>query len=671
MIRFLAWLSGSVILLGLALGLLTRFIDSESLLEKIASVTEAASGAPLRLAVPPKLSFFPPGVKFAKASWEGELGAYKVSLSLASGRADLDLKALLGGTLRIGELVLEKPLLSVGRQAAKANQDGAKAQSPRPSAAAPDAAPSDKLPLELDRLLIQDARLNLSLEGENIALDGLKLSMENLRRREEASLQCDFGLALTQDKKELLSGNMAIKAKLRYYAPNLTLRQASITFNPLSGPVPAYAAPLYASLEGAANLADLSLKLAFLRLLSPLGRLDFSGSLALRPELGLVGQLELESSRLKLAPILGPMQPKDQILSLKTEISATAQKLKLGKLALEIGQGKGQGDLAMALGPKPSLSGQLDFSSLDLEPWLAPKDGPAQDPAPKARSAQASAAKSAAKEENVLAAKAWDLNLALKFAALRIAKLRFENLEAKISGKNGDLRLDPLRFGLAGGQVQAVITARLASYAWTLAASANNLGIASLLASLGKPGEAGGELAFSLNLRALGQEKKEIFASLNGTGLIDLSDLSLAALKALNDKVPSFGRGPLLPEKFTLVRMPFESQKGEIRSRKLSAQATGLTASGNLHLSLPREYLEGAVNVRTLGLDVPLLFEGPLAQISLKLDPKFIFSLGKDVSGGLLKGLKESEKAAGAGGEKAEDAVKRGARGLIRGLLRP
>lgn len=130
----------------------------------------------------------------------------------------------------------------------------------------------------------------------------LNLSVENLRRREEAGMQCDFSFDLKEDQKAILAGNLALDAKLRYYAPHLTFRQISLTVTPLGGLLPKEAGPAQLVCEGALNLQTQSLRLATARLSTPQARLTLGGEATLTPQ-AFKGTVSLEGSPRKLAAL--------------------------------------------------------------------------------------------------------------------------------------------------------------------------------------------------------------------------------------------------------------------------------------------------------------------------------------------------------------------------------
>ena len=667
--RVLLILLGAVLLLGAAGAFCLSRMDAGFVVERIAEVTERATGAPLLLEAPPHLTLLPPGIRFGQARWQGTLGGNALEVSLHGGMARLELAPLFSGNIVISELRLDRPEADI-RLGPPGGDPGA-AGTPDKAPDAARKAPDDALPFELARLTVSQGSLRITDGARRAAISGFNLALENLRRREEASVQGDLVLAVseaapaTADAAPLLEGNLAFKGGLRYYAPNLTFRQLSLVFTPLGGVIPRGLAPLQLTGEGALDLASLEFRLGAARLSAPQARLTLQGQGALAPP-AFAGDAQLTGSVEKLAALAGLALPGAgaDSLDLRCRLGLTRQGLRLtgiggaaagvsldGALALE---------LPAARGAAPALSGSLRLGALALDRWLgAAPPREAQAPAPQAAPRPAQAAPAAA------ASPLPALDLRLAIAALRHGAFALQDVSLHLTGAAGRYALRDLGAKLpGGGALGGALTLDRDAGAWTLAASGREINIGALCAAAGKPGLASGRGAFNARLRAAGTDSRALLASLEGDGVLEAHDLAspalhgaVAALKAL----PL--RGLAIPDRIDSVAAPFTASGGEITARPVTILAGGLSARGEARVSLPREYLEGSATVAAAGLTIPLDFKGPFGDIAVSVDPKFLLQPGN------ARGLLPSGAGASRGAGRAVRDGLGAAGGIVRGLL--
>ena len=678
--RVLIIILGVVVLLGAAGAFFLARVDAGFIVRRIAEATERATGAPLTLEAAPQLSLLPPGVRFGAARWRGEPGGNAVDVSLQGGMARLELGPLLSGNIVISELRLDRPEADI--RLIPAEKSGAPAQS---APQGPDAgkagrkAPDDAPPFELGRLTVTQGALSLT-DGDRVTrVSGFNLALENLRRREEASIRGDMVLELAERGAPQLEGNLAFQGSLRYYAPNLTFRQVSLAFTPLAGLVPRDLAPLQLTGEGALDLASLRLNLAQARLTTPQARLTLQGEGTLAPP-AFAGSARINGQAAALAALVGASAPKGAGDSVEAalHLDFSGNSLRLAGLRA---QGAGltlDGDLAVTLTAgaerAPAVRGSLRLGAVDLAPWLAGETAagtaPAQAPAAKgAAEAGKKAPAPAAGRKEALAGVAGlpALDLRLSMAALRYGALGLADLTTRITGSAGRYSLEGLSTRqTTGGTLKGALAADLAQSAYSVKATGAGVDIGPLCAAAGKPGLAGGTASFSVDLHAKGADSRALLATLDGGGTLEARDLSAptlrdaaAALKAL----PL--RGLSIPDRIDTASAPFTARRGEITARPVTLTAGGLSARGEAHVSLPREYLEGTVTVAAVGLNIPLRFKGPFDDISVSVDPKFALELGSRL--GRLPGAAGAGAARGTG-----NAVRDGvgaAGGIVRGLL--
>lgn len=677
--RVLFIILGVVVLLGGAGAFFLSRLDADFIVRRIAEATERATGAPLTLEAAPQLSFFPPGVRFGAARWSGEPGGNAVAVSLQGGIARLELAPLFSGNIVISEIRLERPEADIRLAPAQAREHAGRSPTAEPDTEKGSRkAPDDALPFELGRLTVTQGALKLT-DGERMTrVTGFNLALENLRRREETSVQGDMVLEITEQGAPELSGNLAFKGSLRYYAPNLTFRQVSLAFTPLGGLIPRELAPLQLTGEGALDLASLRLNLAEARLTTPQARLTVQGDGALAPPaFAGAAQFSGEASALAaLARISAPKGAGDSVeASLRLDFSGNTLRL-AGLDARGAGLALG-GDLAVTLPTAaqaaPAVRGSLRLGAVDLAPWLAGEK--AATPAPSGGKAAPGSQKAPAQAPGVKQAKNGlpTLDLRLSIAALRYGALGLADLTTRLTGKAGRYSLEDLSTRLTtGGSLKGTLSADLATAAYSVRATGTGVDIGPLCAAAGKAGLASGTAAFSVDLRCAGADSRALVASLDGAGTLEARDLSAPALReaaAVLKVLPV--RGLSIPERITAVSAPFTARRGEITARPVTLTAQGLSARGEVTASLPREYLQGSATVSAAGLNIPLTFKGPFGDISVGVDPKFALELGATL--GALPGMGNAAGAAGGGAARgAGNAVRDGlgaAGGIVRGLL--
>ena len=686
--RVLFIILGVVVLLGGAGAFFLSRLDADFIVRRIAEATERATGAPLTLEAAPTLSLLPPGVRFGAARWSGEPGGNAVAVSLQGGMARLELAQLFSGNIVISEIRLERPEAAIRLAPAQTREHVGEAAPAGPAPAEADrekaarTAPDDALPFELGRLTVTQGALKLT-DGERVTrVTGFNLSLENLRRREETSVQGDMVLELAEQGAPELSGNLAFKGSLRYYAPNLTFRQVSLAFTPLAGLIPRELAPLQLTGEGALDLASLRLNLAEARLTTPQARLTVQGEGTLAPP-AFAGAGEFSGETPALAALAGLTVPRgagDSVeAALRLDFSGNTLRL-AGLDARGAGLTLG-GDLAVtmptAAEAAAAVRGSLRLGAVDLAPWLAGEKAAA--PAPAGAKATA---KGAPGGKTALAPGAGmkqslnglpTLDLRLSIAALRYGALGLADLTTRLTGKSGRYSLEDLSTRLTtGGSLKGTLSADLAAATYSVRATGAVVDIGPLCAAAGKAGLASGTAAFSVDLRCAGADSRALVASLDGSGTLEARDLSAPALREAAAALKALPvRGLSIPERITSLSAPFTARRGEITARPVTLTAQGLSARGEAAASLTREYLQGSATVSAAGLNIPLTFKGPFSDISVGVDPKFALELGAKLGG--IPGMGNAAGAAGGGAARGTgNAVRDGlgtAGGIVRGLL--
>lgn len=676
--RVLLWILGIVIVLGVAGAVLLGRIDTQFVVKQIADATAKATGKPLIFTSAPSLSLLPPGVKFGQADWGEIKDGQGLAVSVKGGVVELELAPLFSGNLVVREVRLDNPVLEMREgkavAAAPAQQNQAHEQTAQNQAPAA-AAPSDELPVELMRLVVRQGEVRyVDAQGTTLHIENLNLSVENLRRREEAGVQCDFAFDFKENaQKAVLAGNLALDAKLRYYAPHLTFRQISLTFTPLHGLLPKEAGPAQLICEGALNLQTRSLRLASARLTTPQARLTLGGEATLTPP-AFKGNVSLEGSPRKLAALAGQkLKPVDNdILSFKSALEYAGDKLHLRQIVMQLDDIPVRGDLSLALDAPLAVSGGIQAGMINLDAYLPlPESGKAAASAPAKADGKAGADKApAAKAAQSLPS----VNLRAALSGVRQGKLSVTNIAFILKGEKGRYAVTSLSGSLgSGGSIKGSAAADLPAKAYSLKATASGVNVGGLLDALGKGRPVDGVAALDADLNVHGADAKAMLAGLNGRGLLEVRNMHLAAMSALPKNVPGLtGKKGAVPDRFDLVRVPFTARNGDVTAQPIVVSSAGFNATGRAQASLPREYLDAAADIKTLGMTIPVVAKGPFSDISYGVDPKFALDMARKLPGALLDGGKAAGGATQEGAQGVGGAVKKGlggAGGLVRGLF--
>ncbi|MDR3358529.1 MAG: AsmA family protein [Desulfovibrio sp.] len=266
--RILLWGSGVAALLIVAVVVAISRIDADFIIKRIAGTTERTTGKALLCETTPDISFFPPGVSLGKARW-GEISEGRgMAATIQSGVIVLELAPLLSGSVVVREIRLDNPVFEMrGSEAVPAKGKNASSVA-GPSVAPPDF-PAD-LPVELERMVLRRGEVIWDDgSGKRAHIKNINFSLENVRRREDASIQCDFAFDFAQNKTGGFSGTLALDTKIRYEAAALNFRQSSVTVTPLGGRIHKDAGPVRFAGEGVFDLRQQSLRLTTLRLALP------------------------------------------------------------------------------------------------------------------------------------------------------------------------------------------------------------------------------------------------------------------------------------------------------------------------------------------------------------------------------------------------------------------
>ena len=709
--RMFIWILGSIAVLAVAAVILISRVDTDFVVRQIADATAKATGQPLKFDTPPGISFFPPGVNFGQAHWGNADDAQGVAIAVKSGMAQLELSPLLTGNVVVREIRLDSPVVEIRESKSPAPAQPApeqpKTDTPKPAASKPNAAKSGTgkadaaktesaaaeqpapaakpaaepatLPIELKRLVLRQGSVNYpSAAGQTLHINDVNLSVENLRIGQEATVQCDFSFALGDKQANTgakadtqganMSGTLAFTSRLRYAPPQLLFRQTALTVTPLTGALPKEAGPLQLTCEGTLRLTDLQLQLTRAILNTPQARMTISGEAALgAPTFN--GSLEIEGSPQKLAALAGhkfkAVAGKDE-LRFRTMLRYVPNAMNLSQMQLQVDDISLRGGLRFEFPADAPLgiTADIQAGAINLTPYLSTADAPAQDAKSQGSSeADAAHAKKAGKPDAAAAQKMPSLDIRAKIAAISKGGLQVKDIALALKGEKGHYALNSLAASLgSGGSIKATGSVNMANETCAIKALAADVDLGPLLVALGKGRTVDGLAMLDTDLTMDCGGAAEMRQSLSGRGLIEIRQLHVPAMAELGKSLPPLaGKGGPLPDRFDLARAPFTAKNGEINAAPITVTSSSLNAAGKARISLPRQNIDAAMDIKTLGLTIPVTAKGPLSDISYGVDPKFALDMAKSLPGALINTGKQ------AGGT-TKDAAK-GAGGLVRGIL--
>ena len=719
--RMFIWILGSIAVLAVAAIILISRVDTDFVVRQIADATAKATGQPLQFDTPPGISFFPPGVHFGQAHWGNADDAQGVTIAVKGGMAQLELSPLLAGNVVVREIRLDSPVVEIreGKSPAPAETapEPPKTDTPKPAASKPNAskpnaskpgtskadaaktdaattdqpAPAGKpvaepatLPIELKRLVLRQGSVTyMGAAGQTLRINDVNLSVENLRLGHEATVQGDFSFAFGTKQANAAtetnnpSGTLAFTSRLRYSPPQLLFRQTALTVTPLTGALPKEAGPLQLTCEGTLRLTDLHLQLTRAILNTPQARMTISGEAALSaPTFN--GSLEIEGSPQKLAALAGhkiKAAPGKDELRFRTMLRLVPNAMNLSQMQLQMDDISLRGGLRFEFPADAPLgiTADIQAGAINLTPYLPAAETPTADAkSHDAKShegksttskADATHAKNSGKPDAAAAQKMPTLDIRAKIAAISKGGLQVKDIVLAVKGEKGRYALNSFTASLgSGGSIKATGSANMANETCAIKALATDVDMGPLLVALGKARTADGLAMLDTELTMDCGSVVEARQSLSGRGLVEIRQLHVPAIAELGKSLPMLaGKGGPLPDRFDLARAPFTAKNGEINAAPITAASPSLNAAGKARISLPRQNIDAAMDIKTMGLTIPVTAKGPLSDISYGVDPKFALDMAKSLPGTLLNTGKQA-------GSSTKDATK-GAEGLLRGIL--
>ena len=313
------------------------------------------------------------------------------------------------------------------------------------------------------------------------------------------------------------------------------------------------------------------------------------------------------------------------------------------------------GALAVAVKPKPSVSGQISSTRFDVDSFLGLK--PAEHPAEhggerggKGESGGHAASGPIIPTEPLPFEKlrAADANLKFSFGRLRVHETDVTALNGALSLKDGLLRLDPVSATSPGITASVMLDGSKSPASVHLTIKAPNLQIAPILAAMGLPPVATGPAEVRGDVRGTGDSPHAIAASLAGWAGVAVPSGTIN-MRVIREMITHFG--PIAQGgadtsdlRCLAVRADMKSGVANLAAAALGSGAITAEASGDIDLG--RETLDVQVRprVRISGPEIvlPGKVDGPWRKPEAKPELSAKALIGTGIPG-LLLGTKKAE----------------------------
>lgn len=657
--KILYWFGGIAIVLATGAFAAVQLIDAAFIGEKISAAVKDATGTPLEFSSAPSVTLLPPGLAFDEVRWEAVTDGKGARFVAKGGSARVALAPLLHGSLVIAEVTLDTPAVDAFLPESQAVPE----TDAHSSASGETTELPTSLPFALEKLTVNRGSLSCTLGAQRYRIKDFNLSVLNLRSDEDADLSCAFSYALSLMDEEM-SGDLALSAKANLFTASPSVREVSLKLTPRGSTLPAVLGPL--QLSGGANFDPQTqlLSLKDLSMTLPTASTDFSGTINLK-DLSAQGAFRLNAAPRALAALFGitlPARDPDRFV-LKGNIAASKRSLALSGMAGTLDDTPLKSDLSLAFGDVPSVKGTLSVGDADLDALLPQPS--AQKKSAQKKSAQEKSAQKKPRTENSEQQKAAAqqdrllpvLDLGMDMASLHWHGLKARDIQLVLRGAQGKYTLEKFAVSLeSGGTLTSSGRADLNSGDSSLVLSAKDFRIGPIMEALGKGRDVEGTAHAEASLTASGKSVEALMASLSGSGKLSAGDLNVRALTETLQSVPVFKN--IASSAFAQVNAPFTASKGILTFSPVTATSEAFKARATATVNLPRQYLQGAVTVSALGMDVPVNIEGPLVNLSYSLDPRFTVNVLKGVGEAVLNGGKDAGSLAVDTGKDTEKAVK-------------
>lgn len=339
-------------------------------------------------------------------------------------------------------------------------------------------------------------------------------------------------------------------------------------------------------------------------------------------------------------------------------VGGNTSSVSIKDMQLQLNQDVVQGTGRIGFAEAPDIRLRLSGQTLHLDPWLPqPGETPAANTELSAVNAPAvstGADKTQATEPDLRFLKPWKLNIQAKFSELNLRGLELKDFGSTISGNDGVIKLDPMRFSLSGGQVEenTVLNAAVYPARWQESIHITNVKVGPVLKVLADTELLDGTMKLDTNIRATGLLPENAKRSLNGKAQLTMTDGRIKGFDIAGAirNIQALGQssGPQYTD-FAQLQASFNIRNGVADNKDLFMASPLFRLTGQGVIDLVGSTLDYHVRPKLIGslvgqgdtvatrkgIEIPLHIKGPFAAPSVKpeLDKKAVV----DTVGGALK----------------------------------
>jgi len=363
-------------------------------------------------------------------------------------------------------------------------------------------------------------------------------------------------------------------------------------------------------------------------------------------------------------------------VALKTRLKGNKKNLSLSNGALDLDESKVKFSLSVKNFSGPDLAFNIDLDTIDLDRYLPPKSGD------KPKKAASSIPASSKKKTDYAPLRKLGVNGSIHVGELKASNAKIQDVNLKVSGKNGVFHLNPLTMKLYQGSVSitGAMDVRQNTPKSSVTVNAKGIQVSPLLKDVKGKDFLEGTVKADIDLRMAGDEPDMIKRTLNGKGnlfFIDGAIVGIDLAGMVRNVKAAFGLAKKEERQktdFAELYVPFTINNGlvNIPDATLKSPLIRVTAKGTANLVT--EALDFSVQpkvVATLkgqgdtkgrtGLTVPVLVTGTFSSPSFRPD---LSGLVKDVMSDPTK-IKEMVPVPGKG---KVDKIGDKAKGLLKGF---
>jgi AsmA protein len=357
------------------------------------------------------------------------------------------------------------------------------------------------------------------------------------------------------------------------------------------------------------------------------------------------------------------------------------QQLTLDNMALALNEFQVGGRVQVGNFTQPALKFDLAAENLDVDALLGtppatatvgapPPTNTATNASPSANTATAVAREDVQIELPMQILRDLDIDGSFRIGQMKMQNLRMNDVDIRVSAKNGLVALKPVKLNAYGGKVEAavVIDVKSALPKYGVSKSIQGVQIGDLLKDYAGKSAISGTLDADVNLTTSGEWLSKLKQNSNGT--LQLAFLN-GALNGFNlrqsiDAAKAKIRGKKPPPEKTL-KTDFSSlttsgviRKGVFSSDDLALQAPLLRVGGRGSADLNSERVDYLVNAKLVGalegqqgetadelagLEIPVRIKGPFSDPKIDVQLKEMLKAKLDAEKARLKAKIEKQKA--------------------------